>query len=499
MKKSIKYAGVAAATLLAVAPVAAPVLSNTTTVNAALTADQTAAATKTVNDNATSWLNSLADQTAAALPDLSDQATFKPGVNGADGTIETTVSAFAVTNLYSANNGGPAVTTLLADGTKANLTLSIKGVSSKNDYNNLAKNQDTYVITYTISSYVDADGNTVKLDTPVTKTVTYSKTATTTPDVNKTAAITYTGSKDVAYNSSVDDVLYANTSDFAVKDANGKDIPSFTAEPGVIYDSYAAAVKGTGSDTDLVAGKNFGTADKTYYQVVTVTPTAGSDFATFLTSYNDTAAEAKAAGVNADGSYKLTINGSTPSSTDATVSASSVTYIRAINVGSKEDAAWTVKDESGVVTTKNDKTYYTLKNDDNKTISNRALAANTSWQYDKTRTNANGDVQYRVSTHEWVPAESVNVNDGNNNGGSETPEGALTVTNLDSKKVVNLATPGMTYFVYNKDGVMSTTRALAGGSSWLVDKTAVDAAGNTYYGVSTDEFVKAGEGVSLAD
>src|SRR5699024_6035032 len=154
--------------------------------------------------------------------------------------------------------------------------------------------------------------------------------------------------------------------------------------------------------------------------------------------------------------------------------------VREINVGSKNAASWTTTDESGVVTTKNDKTYYTLKNDDDKTISNRALAANTSWQYDKVRTNANGDKKYRLSTHEWVPAESVNVNDGNNNGGSETPEGALTVTNLDTKKVVNLATPGMTYFVYNKDGVMSTTRALAGGSSWLVDKTAVDAAGNTY-------------------
>jgi hypothetical protein len=75
----------------------------------------------------------------------------------------------------------------------------------------------------------------------------------------------------------------------------------------------------------------------------------------------------------------------------------------------------------------------------------------------------------------------------------------LTVTKLANNKVINLSTPGTVYFLYNKDGVRSDVRSLAGGSAWQIDKTATDAAGNTYYGVSTNEFVKAGEGVSLAN
>ncbi|MFC6322607.1 SLAP domain-containing protein [Companilactobacillus baiquanensis] len=179
-----------------------------------------------------------------------------------------------------------------------------------------------------------------------------------------------------------------------------------------------------------------------------------------------------------------------------------ITFVRTINVGAQNDSDWTVKEVSGVVNTKSDKAFYTLHNDDDELVSNRALDKNSSWQTDQVRTNAAGEKQYRVSTHEWIPESDVTfegTETDTDTGSTTDPEGGLTVTKLAKNKIVAVSTEGMVYYLYNSKGVRSDTRALGGGTTWQVDKTAVDADGNIYYGVSTDEFVKGGEGVGLID
>jgi len=73
----------------------------------------------------------------------------------------------------------------------------------------------------------------------------------------------------------------------------------------------------------------------------------------------------------------------------------------------------------------------------------------------------------------------------------------LTVKHLDTTKEISLSTKHNIYKLQNAKQQVSTTRALAGGTDWLVDKIGTDANGDVYYGVSTDEFVKAGDGVSV--
>ncbi|MFC6322612.1 hypothetical protein [Companilactobacillus baiquanensis] len=145
---------------------------------------------------------------------------------------------------------------------------------------------------------------------------------------------------------------------------------------------------------------------------------------------------------------------------------------------------------NGIVTTHTDKDSYSLYNDDNQKVDNRALAANSSWQVDKIRT-INGIKQYRVSTHEWVNASDVDFIDG-----GQVTEG-MTVTNLDIPKKVDLSSTHNIYNLHNSNKEVSTTRALAGGTSWLVDKIGTDMHGGIYYGVSSNEFVKADDGVNL--
>lgn len=145
---------------------------------------------------------------------------------------------------------------------------------------------------------------------------------------------------------------------------------------------------------------------------------------------------------------------------------------------------------SGIVTTHKDAKHYALYNDDNKKVTNRSLMANSSWKTDKLRT-VNGVKQYRVSTHEWVNASDVDF----------IADGAITenmiVKNLSTPKEISLATNHRTYALQNSKKEVSKVRALSGGTNWKVDKIGTDMHGGIYYGVSTDEYVKADDGVSV--
>lgn len=219
-----------------------------------------------------------------------------------------------------------------------------------------------------------------------------------------------------------------------------------------------------------------------------------------------------------DGNYKLSINDQeVPLNTDSegypvkaedapvkvwvqTIGDTNyIYYIREINVdksnsnsnnNNNSNNSGNVQSISGVATTHNDNGFYFLYNDNNEKVDNRALGKNSSWKVDGVRT-INGVKQYRVSTHEWVNASDVDFDE---NG--EITEG-MSVQKLDTPKQINLGTKHSRYGLHNSKLKLSTTRALAGGTSWIVDKVGTDSNGDTYYGVSTDEFVKAGDGVTL--
>lgn len=106
-----------------------------------------------------------------------------------------------------------------------------------------------------------------------------------------------------------------------------------------------------------------------------------------------------------------------------------------------------------------------------------------------------GEVYYRVSTNEWVKASDVSYADKDDNTGDTA--GLTNITDLPSGSTVSLAGPqGFVYSLYKTDGTTGN-RGLAGDSAWMTDKQATDSNGNTYYRVSTDEWIMQGTGVTF--
>lgn len=176
----------------------------------------------------------------------------------------------------------------------------------------------------------------------------------------------------------------------------------------------------------------------------------------------------------------------------------SVTLTRQIDVGVDN---FTNSDISGVVTTPivnaGDTSNIThLYDQKGNRINGRALAQGTDWFTDTKRVNNNtGEVYYRVSTNEWVKASDVSYADKDDNTGDTA--GLTNITDLPSGSTVSLAGPqGFVYSLYKTDGTTGN-RGLAGDSAWMTDKQATDSNGNTYYRVSTDEWIMQGTGVTF--
>ena len=176
----------------------------------------------------------------------------------------------------------------------------------------------------------------------------------------------------------------------------------------------------------------------------------------------------------------------------------SVTLTRQIDVGVDNI---TNSDISGVVTTPivnaGDTSNIThLYDQKGNRINGRALAQGTDWFTDTKRVNNNtGEVYYRVSTNEWVKASDVSYADKDDNTGDTA--GLTNITDLPSGSTVSLAGPqGFVYSLYKTDGTTGN-RGLAGDSAWMTDKQATDSNGNTYYRVSTDEWIMQGTGVTF--
>ncbi|MQS76930.1 hypothetical protein FHL06_11315 [Lactobacillus halodurans] len=494
MKKNIKYAGIAAATLLAVAPIAAPVVSNATTVQATTDPAETEVAYTTA-DGATDYLGQFRDKTYSTSDtirtfDLVQGTTY--GTN-----LSTTPTAVFGDSLIEQSKVNSADDTSFADATNPATITSVqaylsgsKTALSVGDVNkNLSLgNAVTFDIAYSYKTSASSAATTG------TKTITFTPATTTTSSTTK-AAVTYTTPISVEANSNpVATKLDSSVSNVSIKDQTGAELVGnadqvLSVSPAsTYYTTLKDAEKNDGTTGVATIGTDGFAADTTYYQNIVVKSVKSSTLDNYLENQLKD---------SSDGSY--TINGVTYANTNnGTIAAASgdngatITLTRAINAGSAEAADWTTTANKGVVTTKNDAAYYTLKDDNNDTITNRALAKNTDWATDQKRTNSNGDVQYRVATGEWIDADDVTFSDGSNSG-STTGE-YTDVQNINGK--VTLDGPSsFIYVLYNDNGEAVTGRMVAGNSEWYTDKKATNASGDTVYRVATGEWVQAGSGV----
>ncbi len=146
-----------------------------------------------------------------------------------------------------------------------------------------------------------------------------------------------------------------------------------------------------------------------------------------------------------------------------------------------EDGDWTYSSIQGVVTTKADKLYYTLNNQKNAKITNRALAKNTSWITDQVRVNKAGVKEYRVATGEWLNADDVIDQD--NDDWTYTPFQGVVTTKSDKQY----------YILNNQNNTKITNRALAKNTSWKTNQIRTNKTGVKEYRVATDEWLDAND------
>ena len=116
--------------------------------------------------------------------------------------------------------------------------------------------------------------------------------------------------------------------------------------------------------------------------------------------------------------------------------------------------------------------FVSLYNQKGEFIQNRGLSANSSWASDKTMM-LSGVKYYRVSTNEWVKAESVYEYTGLNN-------------------IVITTTKGKYKSLYTTRGKAVGNRGLGANSSWITDKAAT-INGEKMYRVATNEWIKASD------
>ncbi|WP_125762871.1 hypothetical protein [Companilactobacillus hulinensis] len=507
MKKSIKYAGIAAATLLTVAPIAAPVVSQAATSTEATATEATATVNEPDQDDFTAAKSAFDGQFAniksinlegATNADLhlgsQNATTFDQFKNGAvskklvaNPVAEAAYAAIEreQTSTDAARKVKDVYVTATVDGkTYDASTVTLGADQLKTAIDASDSDTTTFTVYY---SYVALNGDyandkvSFKLANPKKNELKSVNAKFTTPiSVAKDSKVAATQLTDNAALSLVD-----QNGDSVATKAKSLSNKYFYTYAAAINNNATTSVVDQANGKDIVDGK-FATAG-TYYQRITFTATDNSALAKFIDAYqsNPTGYTIFVNGKQASAGYDFTLNAKT--STDP----QTITFVRAINV-SNDVSAWTTTKVAGVVTTKGDSDYYTLKNNDNGTIKNRALSANSGWKTNAVRTDQFGNKQYRVATGEWVDANDVTFSDGT----STDNTGALS----DFTKVngtVSLDGPAsFVYRLYTKDG-SEAKRALAGDSSWIVSQTAKDASGNTYYKVSTTEWVVSGTGVNF--
>lgn len=532
--KKIKFAGIAAATLLAISPVATSGLGNLS-----MTQTAQAAATDSSSSSIGDWFTNGINDIFNKIKDALNKATQKDEANKEEPktdnakTAVDTVKALPSTITYNADKALPKdkfsdflkynnknismnglARFLYADGVfnnddddisgkiqadstlKAKISLGEDNNDAEKIVNNMVNNGNgaKFPIAITIK---DADGKVLG-----TKQMTFVNNITVTP-ASADLAVKFADPITVAEGSDVIDVTLSNSAkDTTVTDKNGTTVtPSVINPSSDFYNSKNDAR--TKTDPVNLGGK-FNVNGATYYQPVTLTfndkdkVNVGEIFDNMQNANNGS----------------ITFNNDPANNVDIDRDANSVTFVREIKVGNtttdnnnnnnnnsnnnenednnNTEETWTETSNPGIVTVNNS---LAQLHDDSNAVTSRSLAARSAWQTDKFRTsNKTGQVQYRVSTHEWVNAENVLFSKK-----TSDPTGAFTkVNNLTGYHKVTLAGPsGFVYTLFTTNGGQSN-RGLAGDSAWFTDKSATDASGNVYYRVSTDEWVQEASGVTFS-
>ncbi|WP_125710779.1 hypothetical protein [Companilactobacillus zhongbaensis] len=301
--------------------------------------------------------------------------------------------------------------------------------------------------------------------------------------------------------SAIDPTLVKNV-DFTVTNEKGETVKPTHVTPGEYYTSKDAALK-NGQKANV--GQYFAGDGLTYYQPITLE--FDKDAVNVASIFSN---------MIKDGSQVIKFsNGDEARSQNINRDANTITYVREFQVGSGfdnntdkpdtdnnnnednnndanlENGVWVEDNATGKVTVGNS---VASLYDDNNNLTNRAVAANSAWATDKSRVNSKtGLKQYHVSTHEWVNADDVTFSGDENNGSNALG----TIANLSGHHTVDLDGPsGFVYALFSSDGKRSN-RGLAGNTSWYTDKSATDGEGNTYYRVSTDEWIRVSSGVTF--
>lgn len=316
-------------------------------------------------------------------------------------------------------------------------------------------------------------------------TITITNKAAYTSDVTQ-LNLTYLDPIQVPKDTAAVTVKSADAAGVTATDQNGASV-DFSAKPGELYETMNGALKHSGMTFNK---DTFDESYQTYYQPVTLS--FGQNSKVKVQAMMNSKKDA----ITVNGvSIKNFLGKFVSNESDNTV-----TFVRQVEVlkPDKDAAAkayngWTEVQESGVVEVGNDPAQLYV---DDGSVSNRSLSPYTPWKTDKYRLNQKtNEIQYHVSTHEWVNATDVKFLQ--QEGNQATPTPLTGITNFTGKEDVLLAGSSKNiYKLFKSDGTQSN-RSISGDTAWFTDKSAKDVNGNTYYRVSTDEWVEQGTGVQL--
>lgn len=207
----------------------------------------------------------------------------------------------------------------------------------------------------------------------------------------------------------------------------------------------------------------------------------------------------------------ITVNGQTPSITNADASVYLVTdraqvdngrpyrtgqliLKRTVNVDVNQGAFKTDKINGKVTVNMNDGMAAQVYDENGKQVLGRALPNKSAWKTIEKRTYyKDGQVFYQVSTNEYVKAQDVVFTEYSSSSNDNDPlSGKVNVTKYPSK-VINILNDGYAAGVYaiNEDGQgmhQVIGRFLPSGSAWINQGTA-EVNGHLFYQVSTNEWV----------
>jgi len=345
---------------------------------------------------------------------------------------------------------------------------------------------------------------------PITENGLLKSTVSYNANINRAAYVNYTDTLTAHVGDSANVYNLANSfinANGQIRDYNGNDITTtvfnrdaISVTPLVDKNGHAVVA------TDGVVNGNFTKPGQYYQKVLVNLRQVFGDQAAHWTA--DQWRDAVRGGL-------ITVNGQTPSITNADASVYLVTdqaqvdnglpyrtgtlvLKRTVNVDVNQGAFKTDKINGVVTVNMNDGMAAQVYDENGKQVLGRALPNKSAWKsFEKRTYYKDGQVFYQVSTNEYVKAQDVTYTEkssSSNSNSNDQLSGKVNVTKYPSK-VINILNDSHAAGVYaiNEDGQgmhQVIGRFLPAGSAWINQGTA-EVNGNLFYQVSTNEWVSA--------